>query len=51
MRVRAFNVLTTAGRRHHAPGTRALVLSHRVPRREPIPATVGNGATWPVPVP
>jgi hypothetical protein len=50
-RVRAFNVLTTAGRRHHAPGTRAPVLLHQIPRREPIPATVGDCATWPVPVP
>jgi hypothetical protein len=50
-RVRAFNVLTTAGRRHHAPGTRAPVLLHQLPRREPIPTTVGDCATWPVPVP
>jgi hypothetical protein len=50
-RVRAFNVLTTAGRCHHAPGTRAPVLLHQLPRREPIPTTVGDCATWPVPVP
>jgi hypothetical protein len=24
---------------------------HQLPRREPIPATVGDCATWPVPVP
>jgi hypothetical protein len=47
-RVRAFNALTTAGRRHHAPGTHAPVLLHQLPRREPIPATVGDCATWPV---
>jgi hypothetical protein len=50
-RVRAFNALTTTGRRHHAPGTHAPVLSHQLPRREPIPATVGDCATWPVPAP
>jgi hypothetical protein len=50
-RVRAFNALTKAGRRHHAPGTRAPVLSHQLPRREPIPATVGDYATWPVRAP
>jgi hypothetical protein len=50
-RVRAFNVLTTAGRRHHVPGTRAPVLLHQLPRREPIPATVGDCATWPAPAP
>jgi hypothetical protein len=50
-RVRAFNALTTAGRRHHALGTHAPVLSHQLPRREPIPATVGDCATWPVPAP
>jgi hypothetical protein len=47
-RVRAFNALTAAGRRHHAPGTHAPVLLHQLPRREPIPATVGDCATWPV---
>jgi hypothetical protein len=41
-RTRAFNALTTAGRRHHAPRARALVLPHQLPRREPIPATVGG---------
>jgi hypothetical protein len=50
-RVRAFNALTTAGRRHHAPGTRAPVLLYQLHRREPIPATVGDCATWSVPVP
>jgi hypothetical protein len=50
-RTRAFNVLTTAGRRHHAPRARAPVPLHQLPRREPIPATVGDCATWPVPVP
>jgi hypothetical protein len=50
-RVRAFNALTTAGRRHHAPGTHAPVLLHQLPRREPISATVGDCATWPVPAP
>jgi hypothetical protein len=50
-RVRSFNALTTAGRRHHAPGTHAPVLLHQLPRREPIPATVGDCATWPVPAP
>jgi hypothetical protein len=49
--VRAFNVLTIAGRRHHAPGARTPVLSHQLPRREPIPATVGDCAAWPVPAP
>jgi hypothetical protein len=41
-RTRAFNALTTAGRRHHAPGARAPVPPHQLPRREPIPATVGG---------
>jgi hypothetical protein len=50
-RTRAFNVLTMAGRHHHAPGARAPVPSHQLPRRGPIPATVGDCATWPVPVP
>jgi hypothetical protein len=48
-RVRAFNALTTARRRHHAPRTRAPVLLHQLPRRDPIPATVGDCATWPAP--
>jgi hypothetical protein len=50
-RVRAFNALTIAERRHHAPGARTPVLSHQLPRREPIPATVGDCAAWPVPAP
>jgi hypothetical protein len=50
-RTRAFNTLTTAGRRHHAPGARAPVPTHQLPRREPIPATAGDCAAWPVPVP
>jgi hypothetical protein len=41
-RARAFNALTAAGRRHHAPGARAPVPPHQLPRREPIPATVGG---------
>jgi hypothetical protein len=41
-RTRAFNALTTAGRRHHAPRARTPVLPHQLPRREPIPATVGG---------
>jgi hypothetical protein len=39
---RAFNALTTAGRRHHAPGARAPVPPRQLPRRDPIPATVGG---------
>jgi hypothetical protein len=31
------------GRRHHAPGDRAPVPPHQLPRREPIPITVGGG--------
>jgi hypothetical protein len=51
-RTRAFNALTPAGRRHHAPRVRAPVLPHQLPRREPIPITVGrNCAAGPVPVP
>jgi hypothetical protein len=34
-------ILTMAGRRHHAPGARAPVPLHQLPRREPIPATMG----------
>jgi hypothetical protein len=49
-RTRAFNALTTAGRRHHAPGARAPVPPHQLTRRDPIPATVGDCAAWPVPV-
>jgi hypothetical protein len=41
-RTRAFNTLTPAGRRHHAPGARAPVPPHQLPRRNPIPATVGS---------
>jgi hypothetical protein len=41
-RTRAFNALTTAGRRHHAPAARAPVPPHQLPRRDPIPATVGG---------
>jgi hypothetical protein len=39
-RTRAFNALTPAGRRHHAPGARTPVPPHQPPREEPIPATV-----------
>jgi hypothetical protein len=35
--------LTSAGQCHHAPGARAPVLPHQLPRREPIPITVGGG--------
>jgi hypothetical protein len=42
-RTRAFNALTPARRRHHAPGARAPVPPHQLPRREPIPITVGGG--------
>jgi hypothetical protein len=41
-RARAFNALTTAGRRHHALGARVPVPPHQLPRRDPIPATVGG---------
>jgi hypothetical protein len=41
-RTRAFNALTPAGRRHHAPGARAPVSPHQLPRRDPIPITVGG---------
>jgi hypothetical protein len=41
-RTRAFNALTTAGRRHHTPGARAPVPPHQLPSRDPIPATVGG---------
>jgi hypothetical protein len=41
-RTRAFNALTMAGRHHHAPGARAPVPPHQLPKREPIPATVGG---------
>jgi hypothetical protein len=38
----AFNALTSAGRRHHAPGARAPVPPHQLPRGKPIPTTVGG---------
>jgi hypothetical protein len=41
-RAQAFNALTTPGRRHHATGARAPVPPHQLPRRGPIPATVGG---------
>jgi hypothetical protein len=51
-RTQAFNALTPAGRRHHVHGVRAPVLPHQVPRREPIPITVGRDcAAGPAPVP
>jgi hypothetical protein len=51
-RTRAFNALTPAGRRHHAPGARAPVPPHQLPREEPIPITVGRDcAARPVSVP
>jgi hypothetical protein len=49
-RVRAFNALTTAGRRHHAPGTHAPVLLHQLPRGNPsLPlwGTVRHGRCQP----
>jgi hypothetical protein len=42
-RTRAFNALTPVGRCHHAPEARAPVPPHQLPRREPIPITVGGG--------
>jgi hypothetical protein len=42
-RTRTLNALTSAGRRHHAPGARTPVPPHQLPRREPIPITVGGG--------
>jgi hypothetical protein len=51
-RTRAFNALTRAGRHHHAPGARAPVPPHQLPREAPIPATVGRDcAVRPVSVP
>jgi hypothetical protein len=51
-RTRAFNALTQAGRRHHAPEARAPVPPHQLPREEPIPTIVGRDcAEWPVSVP
>jgi hypothetical protein len=41
-RTLAFNALTPAGRCHHAPGARAPVPPHQLPKRDPIPATVGG---------
>jgi hypothetical protein len=41
-RTLAFNALTPAGRRHHAPGARTPVPLQQLPRRDPIPATVGS---------
>jgi hypothetical protein len=34
--------VTPAGRRHHAPGARTPIPPHQLPRRDPIPATVGS---------
>jgi hypothetical protein len=48
--VRAFNALTTARRRHHAPGTRAPALLHQLPRGNPSPplwGTVRHGRCQP----
>jgi hypothetical protein len=51
-RTRAFNALTPVGRRHHAPGARAPMPPHQLPREEPIPITVGRDcAARPVTVP
>jgi hypothetical protein len=51
-RTRAFKALTPAGRRHHAPGARAPVPPHQLPREKPIPITVGRDcAARPVSVP
>jgi hypothetical protein len=48
----AFNALTPAGQCHHAPGARAPVPPHQLPRREPIPITVGRDcAARPMSVP
>jgi hypothetical protein len=50
MRVRAFNALTTAGQRHHAPGTHAPALLHQIPRGNPSPplwGTVRHGRCQP----
>jgi hypothetical protein len=49
-RVRAFNALTTAGRRHRAPGTHAPALLHQLPRGDPSPplwGTVRHGRCQP----
>jgi hypothetical protein len=42
-RTRAFNALTPAGQSHHAPGARAPVPPHQLPRREPHPHHCGEG--------
>jgi hypothetical protein len=48
----AFNALTSAGQCHHALGARAPVPPHQLPRRKPIPITVGRDcAARPVLVP
>jgi hypothetical protein len=41
-RVRAFNALTTAGRRHHAPGTHPPALLHQLSRGNPSPPLWGT---------
>jgi hypothetical protein len=49
-RARAFNALTTAGQRHHAPGTHAPALLHQLPRGNPSPplwGTVRHGRCQP----
>jgi hypothetical protein len=49
-RVRAFNALATAGRHRHAPGTRAPVQLHQLPRGNPSPplwGTVRHGRCQP----
>jgi hypothetical protein len=49
-RVRAFNALTTAGRRHHAPGTHTPALLRQLPRGNPsLPlwGTVQHGRCQP----
>jgi hypothetical protein len=49
-RVRAFNALTMAGRRHHAPRTHAPVRLHQLPRGNPSPplwGTVRHGRCQP----
>jgi hypothetical protein len=40
--VRAFNAMVEAGRRHHAPGTCAPVLSHQLPRKGTHPRHCGG---------
>jgi hypothetical protein len=41
----------TAESCHHAPGNHAPALFCQLPKGEPIPATVGDYATWPVSAP